>query len=350
MPHTNTRHMKKYFYSIILLFYSFIAISQNKSNLDYENWIVDLSQAQSSFEGIKIDKIELNDRFTVVHMSFQNNFLGTQHIEACNTFHIRSNGKKVARFVKAENIPTRYIEKTGFSCADETSAMRIKRGQFVRFRIFFTRIPQYLNNIDVIEYNGRASCEFDVWNLNIGKKEPLPQPSVASTMPKTKTAPTKPVNKKTIQPPVKKKDTDAIIASKSATPLSSAKPQNTAEVHSESATTLPEKREVQVVKEYVMNRKTLQLEIWDNDQVDGDVVSIMLNNRWILRGIKVTKTKKKLEIPLAEGNNTLVLHADNLGTAPPNTAAVSFWDSEGLQTIILNSDMDNSQAIRFIKR
>ena len=340
--------MKKYFYSIVLLFFSFIAFSQNKSNVDYENWIVDLSQAQSSFEGIKIDKIELNDRFTVVHMSFQNNFLGTQHIEACNTFHIRSNGKKVARFVKAENIPTRYIEKTGFSCADETSAMRIKRGQFVRFRIFFTRIPQYLTKIDVVEYNGRASCEFDVWNLNISKKQPLSQPTIASTTPKAITP--KPVTKKTVKPTVKKKDNDALIASKSPTSTSSAKPQSTEVSKNLPAVTIPEKREVQVVKEYAMDRKTLQLEIWDNDQVDGDIVSIMLNNRWILRGVKVTKTKQKLEIPLAEGNNTLVLHADNLGAAPPNTAAVSFWDTEGLQTIILNSDMDNSQAIRFIKR
>ncbi len=218
--------MKKYFYTLCILFIYFAAIGQNNSRRDYENWIVDLSQAQSSFEGIKIDKIELNDRFTVVHMSFQNNFLGTQHIEACNTFHIRSNGKKVARFVKAENIPTRYIEKTGFSCADETSAMRIKRGQFVRFRIYFTRIPQYLNKIDVVEYNGRASCEFDVWNLNISKKEPLSQPTIASTIPKTTIS--KPVIKKSIKPNVKKQTNAPSIASKSGAPntSSSKSPKN----------------------------------------------------------------------------------------------------------------------------
>jgi hypothetical protein len=219
----------------------------------------------------------------------------------------------------------------------------------VYFRIYFTRIPQYLNKIDVVEYNGRASCEFDVWNLNISKKEPLSQPTIASTIPKTTIS--KPVIKKSIKPNVKKQTNAPSIASKSGAPnTSSSKSPKNDSANTPSATTLPEKREVQVIKEYSMDRKTLQLEIWDNDQVDGDIVSIMLNNRWILRGVKVTKTKQKLEIPLGEGNNTLVLHADNLGTAPPNTAAVSFWDSEGLQTIILNSDMDNSQAIRFIKR
>ncbi len=350
MRHQTRTNMKKFLYITVLLFFSLISMGQNNSSNDYENWIVDLSQAQSSFEGIKIDKIELNDRFTIVHMSFQNNFFGDQHIEACNTFHIRSNGKKVARFIKAENIPTRYVEKTGFSCADETYAMRIKRGQFVRFRIFFTRIPQYLNRIDVIEYNGRANCEFDVWNLNISKKEPLPQPTVAAITAKPKPTIKKPVDKKTNTTKQKKQDNTPTIASKSANIPPSTNSPKADDTNTVVVPTAPEKREIKVVKEYIMNRKTLQIEIWDNDQEDGDMVSIMLNNRWILRGVKVTKTKKKLEIPLAEGNNTLILHADNLGTAPPNTAAVSFWDSEGLQTIILNSDMDNSQAIRFIKR
>ena len=338
------------FYMLFLLLY-YTASTQNVPSNDYKNWIVDLSQAQSSFEGIKIDKVELNDQYTVVHMSFKNFGFGDQHIEACNSFHLRSYGKKIARFVKAENIPTRDIYATGFSCADESTSMRIKSGQFVRFRIFFTRIPQYLNKIDVVEYTGEEACEFDVWNLNISRKEPLPEPHIAVVTPKTPIKkPANSLNKKPASPTVKKKSSSKppLIASKSGdTPQS--KPQNEVIQSNKPQITPPEKREVKVVKEYALKRKTVQLEIWDNDQEDGDVVSIMLNNRWILRGVKVTKTKIKVEIPLSEGINKLVFHADNLGTAPPNTAAVSFWDSEGLQTIVLNSDMSKSEAIRFIR-
>ena len=340
--------MKQFIYSMFFLLLSCTAFAQNAPSNDYKNWIVDLSQAQSSFEGIKIDKVELNDQYTVVHMSFKNFGFGDQHIEACNSFHLRSYGKKIARFVKAENIPTRDIYATGFSCADESTSMRIKSGQFVRFRIFFTRIPQYLNKIDVIEYTGEEACEFDVWNLNISRKDPLPEPQIASVVPKTQIK--KPVNKNSVKPPVKKKPTTQppLIASKSGD-IPPPKPQNPIAESNKPQVTPPEKREVKVVKEYALKRKTVQLEIWDNDQEDGDVVSVMLNNRWILRGVKVTKTKIKVEIPLSEGINKLVFHADNLGTAPPNTAAVSFWDSEGLQTIILNSDMGKSEAIRFIR-
>lgn len=340
--------MKQSIFSMLFLMLTFTAFTQNAPSNDYKNWIVDLSQAQSSFEGIRIDKVELNDQYTVVHMSFKNFSFGDQHIEACNSFHIRSNGKKIARFVKAENIPTRDIYATGFSCADESSAMRIKGGQFVRFRIFFTRIPYYLNKIDVVEYTGEEACEFDVWNLNISRKEPISEPQMAAVTPKTPVK--KPVNKNTVKQPIKKKPSNQppLIASKSVdTPQS--KPQNSISESNKPQVTPPEKREVKVVKEYALKRKTVQLEIWDNDQEDGDVVSVMLNNRWILRGVKVTKSKIKVEIPLSEGINKLVFHADNLGTAPPNTAAVSFWDSEGLQTIILNSDMRKSEAIRFIR-
>ena len=327
--------MKQCIYLLLFLGLTVNVFAQNAPNNDYKNWIVDLSEAQSSFEGIKIDKVELNDQYTIVHMSFKNYGMGDQHIEACNTFHLRSNGKKVARFVKAENIPTRDVYTTGFSCADESTSMRIKGGQFVRFGIFFTRIPQYLNKIDVIEYSGEENCEFDVWNLNISRKEPLPEPALSAVAPKPEVK--KPVNKMTPKPVAKKKTQSPqppLIASKSLPPpskkiIETSKPQDSNVEIALPKVTPAEKREVKVIKEYILKRKTVQLEIWDNDQEDGDIVSIMLNNRWVLRGVKVTKSKMKLEIPLNEGVNKLVFHADNMGTAPPNTAAVSFWDSEG---------------------
>jgi hypothetical protein len=341
--------MKKYILLTACLLLTFMSKSQNKQDDDYKNWIVDLSQSQSSFDGIKIDKVELNEQNTVVHMSFRNLGYSITYIEACNTFHLRSKGKKVARFVRAENIPTRNVYKIGFSCADETTSMRIKPGQFIRFRLYFTRIPEYLDKIDVVEYNGMESCEFDVWNLNISRKEPLRTPLIAASKPKIEDK--KPIVKNTPKPSTKPTPQPPLIASKSP---SSSQPKVENKVieplkPSIASAPLVEKREVKVIKEYNINRKVLQLEVWDNDQEDGDVVSVMLNNHWILKGMKVTKNKKKLEIPLEAGNNTLVFHADNMGTAPPNTAAISFWDGQISQTVIMNSDMGKSEAIRFIR-
>jgi hypothetical protein len=321
---------------------------QNTQNKPLKNWVVDLSKARSSFEGIKIDKIELNSNNTVVHMSFHNYGFSSQHIEACNTFHILSKGKKVAQFIKAENIPTRKMDDSPFQCADIATSMAIKPGQFVRFRLFFTRMPETVNFIDVIEYDGNQSCEFDVFNLNLTRKEPLINPTIAAVAPKQ--AKSKPTN--TYKKPIKKADANKYppsIASKSVP-----EPPTTVEVEKKPLPALPkvtppEKRNLKLIKDCIITPKTITIDIWDNDIEDGDRVSVMLNDRWILKDYAVTKNKKKVEITLMEGINKLVFHADNLGKMPPNTASLSFYDGSELQTVTLKSDMDNSQGIRLIK-
>jgi hypothetical protein len=334
---------------LLTLFFSLTAplIAQQSSSKStpLKNWIVDLSQARSSFDGIKIDKIELNDNNTVVHMSFHNRGFGSQHIEACNSFHILSKGKTVARFVKAENIPTRKVSNTAFECADIETAMQIKAGQFVRFRLFFTRMPENVSTVDVIEYDGTQSCEFDVFNLNLSHKEPLLNPTVAAVSPKS-------INQKTTKKPIKKTDykqKPPLIASKSVPDPSSAPPPEAKPAPEEPKVTPPEKRNLKFVKDFDIAPKVVTIDVWDNDVEDGDRVSVMLNGRWILKDYAVTKNKKKVEITLNAGVNTLVFHADNLGKMPPNTATLSFYDGKELQTIALKSDMESSQGIHLIK-
>ena len=342
----------------LCLFFALNSVAQNDNSGNYKNWIVDYTKTRSSFEGVQLDKLELNDNYTIAYMSFHNWGFATQHIEACNTFHIRSKGKKIATFVKAQNIPTRFVDKLGFSCADEATSMKIKPGQFVRFRIYFTRIPEFLNVIDIIEYDGYRQCEFDIFNLNISKKEPLLPPQ-ATAMAK------KPMPKKIVPPPALEKEDKPIV--QQAKPIKPkpqlekpqvTKPQPKEEEPVIASKSLPEpvkkldnieNREVSIRKEYQVKTKVLQVELWDNDKEDGDQVSIMLNKRWILRGVAVTKNKKKFEFPLQLGENILTFHADNLGTAPPNTAAIKFFDGSDEQTIVLNSDMDKSEAIRIIR-
>jgi hypothetical protein len=364
--------MKNIILLVFALFFTLNCTAQN-NNGDLKNWIVDYTQSRSSYPGVNLDKLELNDKYTVAHFSFRNRGFGVQMIEACNTFHIRSKGKKIASFLKAENIPTHYVENNVFSCADDKTAMQIPPGMFVRFRVFFTRIPEYLNTIDIIEYDGYKECEFDIFNLNISRKEPLPpsqftimrqknNPNKINTPPGEKqdkpiaqqTKPEKP--KPTVQkppvakPPVSKpkpKEEDAVVASKSLPEPE--KKKDIIEVPKPIPPSKVENRDVAVRKEYQVTSKVLQLELWDNDKEDGDQVSIMLNNRWVVKGVAVTKNKKKFEFPLQMGDNTLIFHADNLGTAPPNTAAIKFYDGSDEQTIILNSDMDKSEAIRLIR-
>ncbi|NJN34376.1 MAG: hypothetical protein HC817_09125 [Saprospiraceae bacterium] len=132
-------------------------------------------------------------------------------------------------------------------------------------------------------------------------------------------------------------------------PLPETSPKKPTPPSNEANTPKFDTRTVNVRKDYITKMKTLRLEIWDNDQEDGDLVSIMLNGHLIAKNYAVRKAKRKLEIPLQEGDNVLTFHAENLGQAPPNTAALSFFDGIDTQTIILNSDMAKSEAIKIIK-
>src|SRR5687768_8714196 len=54
-----------------------------------------------------------------------------------------------------------------------------------------------------------------------------------------------------------------------------------------------EQRKVDVKFDVIVNASEIELKIWDNDLVDGDIISLSLNGNWVLRSHTVTKGKKK---------------------------------------------------------
>jgi hypothetical protein len=109
-------------------------------------------------------------------------------------------------------------------------------------------------------------------------------------------------------------------------------------------------RKLDVKYNLVVDSAQLVLKVWDNDLVDGDIISLSLNGTWILKEHTVTKGKKKIFVRLTEKENILVLFAENLGSKPPNTAAITINDGKKEQTIILNSDKGKSEAVKISQR
>jgi len=99
----------------------------------------------------------------------------------------------------------------------------------------------------------------------------------------------------------------------------------------------------------VLDKKVL-LEIFDHRQEDGDIVSINFNGKWILKEKKLKKVPLKIIVELNEkGENYLLLHAENLGEVPPNTIAIRYYQEGLRKMVVLNSDMNQSEMIRFQK-
>lgn len=92
---------------------------------------------------------------------------------------------------------------------------------------------------------------------------------------------------------------------------------------------------------------TIVIEVYDHQQQDGDIISLNYNGHWILENYTLKRKAKKMSLPLKAGaDNYLILHAENLGLKPPNTATISYVYKGQKKKIVLESDLNQSEMIR----
>lgn len=108
-------------------------------------------------------------------------------------------------------------------------------------------------------------------------------------------------------------------------------------------------RKVNRATDVFVSQQELELSVYDNSTLDGDILSLSFQNQWILRQYPVTKSKKIIVLQLTPGaTNCLVLFAENLGKTPPNTAVISFHQNGKEKVFRLESDLKSCSAINFI--
>jgi hypothetical protein len=91
---------------------------------------------------------------------------------------------------------------------------------------------------------------------------------------------------------------------------------------------------------------SLLLSFYDNGIIDGDSVSVYLNDRNIISNSRLTATAIKKIIHLAiSGDSHLVLVAENLGTLPPNTGLLVIKDGEQTYQVNFSADLQTNAEI-----
>ncbi len=105
-------------------------------------------------------------------------------------------------------------------------------------------------------------------------------------------------------------------------------------------------------KEIEVVNSTLRLEIYDNGEIDGDSVSLFLNNKRILAKSMLTHKAIRLTIALDPNleYNELSMFAENLGMIPPNTAALILYDGKTRYETLLSSDLSKSATLKLRKK
>ncbi|MCR6721640.1 MAG: hypothetical protein NVV59_15455 [Chitinophagaceae bacterium] len=108
-----------------------------------------------------------------------------------------------------------------------------------------------------------------------------------------------------------------------------------------------QQREISIVNEIEVRSKTIEVRFYDNGTVDGDIISIYFNNELIQQRQALTSSPIRFTLQLKEGqDNIIAMYAENLGTIPPNTALMVVDDGINIIRIPLESNMQQSGAVR----
>ena len=93
---------------------------------------------------------------------------------------------------------------------------------------------------------------------------------------------------------------------------------------------------------------SLSIALYDNGEVDGDTVSVIINDEMFIerQGLKSTAFRKTFYVPETEGDSLLVvLFANNLGKYPPNTGLLQVKDGDDIFYVRFKADLDKNAAI-----
>ena len=111
------------------------------------------------------------------------------------------------------------------------------------------------------------------------------------------------------------------------------------------------KRSTSVVKTIEVESDSLTLGFYDNGTIDGDSISVFLNNELKVKHKRLTDTVFTMAFKLdkTKAINEIGMFAENLGTIPPNTAVMIIKDMHKSYSVFLSSNMAVNAVVK-IKR
>lgn len=115
--------------------------------------------------------------------------------------------------------------------------------------------------------------------------------------------------------------------------------------------TAPKQDEVTLGKAqtYQFSSDSVIIDVWDGGKLDGDMITILLNDRPVLTRYTLTAGKKQLRLALQKGQNTLIIIADNEGNEPPTTADLILHDGETQHRLIAYNKIGKEAVIHILR-
>ncbi len=111
------------------------------------------------------------------------------------------------------------------------------------------------------------------------------------------------------------------------------------------------KRKNVVVQDIEVESDILKMDVYDNGEIDGDIISVFYNQTLVMNNQKLTHKSIRMDLRLdtTKSINEISMFAENLGLIPPNTALMVITDGKKKYEIRMSSSLEKNATIR-IKR
>ncbi len=113
-----------------------------------------------------------------------------------------------------------------------------------------------------------------------------------------------------------------------------------------------EKRTIETIQSVYFKSDSLVLTLYDNGEVDGDTVSVLMNGKLIMPrvGLSTNAVRKTIYTNDIGDSIQIIMYAETLGSLPPNTGLLIVYDGTDRYEIRFSGDMEKSSAIMFKRR
>jgi hypothetical protein len=110
------------------------------------------------------------------------------------------------------------------------------------------------------------------------------------------------------------------------------------------------KRETEVIQTLTIVEDSVTLSLYDNGEIDGDTVSVFVNNEKVISNVGLKASAYKHTVYFKPGETIqLTLFAENLGTIPPNSGLLVVYSGEQRYQVFFTSTL-NKSAVVLLKR
>ncbi len=109
-------------------------------------------------------------------------------------------------------------------------------------------------------------------------------------------------------------------------------------------------RKNDLVKEIFVDTGTIRLDFYDNGQIDGDTISVFVNNIAVVSSRMLTTKPITVFIKINQLSmqQDLIMVGENLGSIPPNTALMIVNAGDKRYQLFMTSDERKNALVRFI--